>query len=519
MSPKKRRSFLLPGWFILALLLSPFGSSLVTAEPPPTAEQPPVEKGVAWLPENKWRNSDGSYNWQGIESDLNDIQNAGITWVRVIFYENAPPSYFAQLVTRMKAHNLKILVRVMKSYPANDLGNATQQANYKAWLANVVNTYRNDIRYWEIHNEPNLSHYWNIDHAPGSDPVQYNQAVQRYLKHLENSYVTIKAIDPSLNVLIGGLSEWYVERYMDQLIAQNAHQFFDIMGYHPYGRNPDLAVGRVHALKAKMAQDPDLVNKVIWVTEVGFHTVPDWQFTAPGYVPDEETKADYLMQTMQRLTMIPGVASPLFWFNFSEGASGVSGFGLVTKNKATMQTTYHPAYYAWKDLWVTRFLAILHPVADSYVNSAYPNSNYGASSQMRVNHAEQAMQVAYMKFDLSSYAGVRLYKTRLKVQVVNGPGSGSTSTQRVRIGYNAVWNELNLNYNNRPVLNGTSIGSLSNTTIPTWYYIWINYVPIQSLAGGMLTLGMTADAPSDELRFHSKESQTPPQLLLYYTLN
>jgi hypothetical protein len=513
MSLKKIGSFVLPGLFILVLLLSPFASA------PVVAEQPPVEKGVAWLPENKWRNADGTYNWQGIESDLTDIQNAGITWVRVIFYENAPSSYFAQLVTRIKAHNLKILVRVMKSYPANDLGNATQQANYKTWLSGVVTTYRNDIRYWEIHNEPNLAKYWNIDHQPGSDPTQYALSVQNYIKHLQNSYVTIKAIDPTLNVLIGGLSEWYVERYMDQLIAQDAHQFFDMMAYHPYGRNPDLAIGRVHALKAKMALDPDLVNKVIWITEVGFHTELEWKYTAPGWVPDEDTKADYLLQTMQRLSTIPGVASPLFWFNFSEWESTRSGFGLVIKDRVTLQATYQPAYYAWKELWVTKFLAILNPVADSYVNSAYPNANYGASSQMRVNNAAQAVQIAYMRFDTSAYANVTLYKTRLKIQTVNGPGSGSAETQRVKIAYNAVWNESTINYTNRPALNASPIGSLSNTTIPTWYYMWLNYTPLQNLIGGMVTLGMDSNGASDELRFHSKESQTPPQLLLYYTTN
>jgi hypothetical protein len=511
MSPKKLCSLILPGIVILALLLSLGGGG------PAQAQSVPVEKGVAWLPENKWKNADGSYNWQGIESDLQDIQNAGITWVRVIFYENESPAYFAQLVSRIKAHNLKILVRVMKSYPANDLGNATQQANYKTWLAGVVNTYRYDVQYWEIHNEPNLSHYWNINHQPDSDPVQYGLAVQNYVRHLQNSYVTIKGVDPTLKVLIGGLSEFLVSRYMDELIRLNADPYFDLMAYHPYGRNPDLAMKRMDELRAKMATDPEMAVKPIWITEVGYHTELEWKTTAPGYVPDEETKADYLMQTMQRLSTTPGVAAPLFWFNFSEAESSRNGFGLVRKDRVTLQTTYLPAYYAWKDLWVTKFIAILTPVADSYVSSRYPNANYGSWLQMRVNNATQAIEIAYLQFDTSAYAGVNLYKARLKVQTVNETGSGSTATQRVRIGYNAVWSENTVNYNNRPVLNSTPIGSLSNTTLPTWYYIWVNYVPIRNQLGGLLTLGMDSDGASDQLRFHSKESPTPPQLLLYYT--
>src|SRR3990172_7264847 len=39
-------------------------------------------KGVIWRIEHKWATESG-YNWAGIESDLQDMSNAGIGWVRI----------------------------------------------------------------------------------------------------------------------------------------------------------------------------------------------------------------------------------------------------------------------------------------------------------------------------------------------------------------------------------------------------------------------------------------------------
>ena len=150
---------------------------------------------------------------------------------------------------------------------------------------------------------------------------------------------------PSATVLIGGLSEWTVERYMDALFTTDAHLYFDVMSFHPYGSNPDAAVSRFNSFKTKMNSDPDYASKPIWVTEIGFNTT--WS-NLPGHVSSEQQKADYLAETMPRL-YAAGAQLPIFWYNLHENENA-SGFGLTLKDSATLQTQYFPAFYAYRDM-------------------------------------------------------------------------------------------------------------------------------------------------------------------------
>src|SRR3954451_3513806 len=167
-------------------------------------------KAVIWRPEDKWKTSSG-YNWDAIESELQDMRNAGITWARIFYRQSEPVAFLDQLIPLAGQYNVKIVLVLLKTDPAKDLGTPTQQATYRTWLSNLVNRYKGSVRYWEIENEENLSSDrnvdsgWHIDQTDGSDPVAYAAAVASYLEVLKQAYTTIKAIDPTLQVLIGGL--------------------------------------------------------------------------------------------------------------------------------------------------------------------------------------------------------------------------------------------------------------------------------------------------------------------------
>ena len=87
-------------------------------------------------------------------------------------------------------------------------------------------------------------------------------------------------------------------------------------------------------------------GKPIWVTEIGFNT--SWTNRA-GYVSTEQEKADYLVQTMQRLRAA-GASGPLFWWTLHE-SSTATGFALEVKDKyGSLVPRYLPAFYAFRDL-------------------------------------------------------------------------------------------------------------------------------------------------------------------------
>jgi hypothetical protein len=209
----------------------------------------------------------------------------------------------------------------------------------------MVNRYKYWVKHWQIHNEPNLHYEWNIDEATGSNQTSYAASVRRYVEHLKDAYEVVKANDPAATVLFGGLSEWRVERYMDVLVTTDAYRYFDVMAFHPYGYNPDRALSRFNSFESKMNLNPNFEVKPIRVTEMGFNT--SWSNKA-GFVTSEQTKADYLGQTLPRLRDA-GAQPPIFWYTLHENDSA-PGYGLTIKDKATLRTQYLPAYYRYRDL-------------------------------------------------------------------------------------------------------------------------------------------------------------------------
>jgi SAM-dependent methyltransferase len=254
-----------------------------------------VAKGIVWRkPAEHWRN-----DLAGIESDLRDMKAGNVDWARLDLYHSEDPDpVFDRIVRSARGHGIRLLVVVHKPRPYKDLGTESERAEHKAWLGGVVRRYKYHVKHWEVMNEPNLHYEWSIDESPHSDAAQYGTSVQRYVAHLKDSYQTIKAADPGAAVLFGGLSEWTVERYMDALLTTDAYRYFDIMSFHPYGRDPGRVLGRFESFRSKLAQNRSYAAKPVWVTEIGFNT--SWTNKA-GYVSSEERKAEYLALTMRRL--------------------------------------------------------------------------------------------------------------------------------------------------------------------------------------------------------------------------
>ena len=302
----------------------------------------PGGKGVALRPFVQYWGS----NRAGMDSDFVDVKAGGINWTRIdLFYTASPDPNFDYAVQSAKAHGINVLITVHKTPPETDLGTDADRAVYRAWLGQMVDRYKYHVKYWAIHNEPNLHYEWNIDDNAGSNQTAYEASVARYVRHLRDGYETVKSKDPTAVVLFAGLSEWTVERYMDALIKTDAYRYFDIMPFHPYGRNPDIVLSRFNSFKGKMNLNSNYSRKPIWVTEIGFNT--SWSNKA-GYVTSEQIKASYLAQTLPRLKAA-GAQLPIFWYTLHENED-VGGFALERKNKVTLQTTYLPAYYSYRDV-------------------------------------------------------------------------------------------------------------------------------------------------------------------------
>lgn len=310
-------------------------------------------KGVAWHMGDWYSTTLGGYDKEGMKMDLDNMKAAGITWMRTSAGPNTCSltslqntgtcSFYDWLIPELKSRGINWLPTVQKNGAApKDLGTEQDRQTYKDWLSRFVTRYKDDLKYWEIHNEPNSHYFWNIDENDATSSA-YAQSVSNYVEHLRDSYTTIKAVDPNLMVVSAGLSQWKSDPFMDKMIELGADQYLDIFGYHPYSdQGPDGVMGEINKVKNKLASSSNWAAKPIWVTELGF------QLNAyPGFVSSEQQKADYIVQTWNRLKD-GGINLPiiLYVYSFAPPAN------IVDIDKAAHTTTFRPAYDAYKNLWM-----------------------------------------------------------------------------------------------------------------------------------------------------------------------
>lgn len=138
------------------------------------------------------------------------------------------------------------------------------------FVSNVVARYRGRFSAVEIWNEEN-SGLW------GETPNAAD-----YLPLLKCSSATVKTVDPSVKVAIGGLSGVPIP-YLRQIYEGGGKDAFDIMNIHPYSfpRPPEGDLDRrLDELRALMAEFGD-ADKEIWMTEFGWPT-PEPGLDVPG---------------------------------------------------------------------------------------------------------------------------------------------------------------------------------------------------------------------------------------------
>ena len=83
----------------------------------------------------------------------------------------------------------------------------------------------------------------------------------------------------------------------------------------------------------------------------------------------------------------------------------------------------------------------LTATADSYVTSAATGTNFGTGVMLGVDNSP--VEVTYLKFDLSAYAGRTLDSATLQLRTA---GSGSTGKQNVKLVANDSWTETGITY-------------------------------------------------------------------------
>ena len=270
---------------------------------------------------------------QDVERAAQLMQDAGIQAVRMDFnWDMLNPTRdewkfqdYDAVVKIVRAHDLEFLGIIdyvswwassaqdsndwrvrLYSEPLNDY-------DYARYTYEVVEHFKNDVRVWQIWNEPNTEGFWK----PKPNPT-------RYVSLLQEAYLAAKYADPNAVIIFAGMSSNGIEGNDDSGLASNfiehaynagARGYFDAMAIHPYM----LPNGGIETLRAKISATRAVMNQFgdekipLWLTEIGVPSDAPWWATAP--LQSEDDVANWLQLVYTKLW---DLTPTIFWYQLQD---------------------------------------------------------------------------------------------------------------------------------------------------------------------------------------------------------
>lgn len=294
---------------------------------------------------------------KSLKKTIRLMHEAGVGWVRLDFlWEDIEPrqgdfafAKYDRLVSLLKKQGIQILG--ILHYSANWASacgewNCPPKDNqlFVNYAQKVIGRYKNDVKYWELWNEPDSVTYW-----------KQQDSLKSYCVLLKEVYLAAKKIDPDCKILNGGLANGLSS--INHLYDNGAREYFDILNIHFFqnplhGKNMIKSVTSFSKLAYKiMARNGDQ-DKKIWITEIGCPgvkpglKVENWWL---GKNPSEVQQAVWVRQVYQELLKDDHVEK-IFWAFFRDTKkhwdNGVDYFGLVRWNY-----TPKPAFKAYQKVY------------------------------------------------------------------------------------------------------------------------------------------------------------------------
>ncbi len=241
------------------------------------------------------------YDEAELEQALALIEAGGFRWVRQTFpwadIEAHANQYdwaaWDRIVTAVREHNLN-LIAVLDTSPgwtqpdpeaANRYAPPQEMADFGRFAQAFAQRYRDEINYYQIWDESNLSPHWGGAYV---DPAGYARL-------LREGYIQVKTADPTSFILTAGLApsteggpiNLNEVAFLQGLYAAGARDCFDVVAIKPYGfyTGPDdrrVDVGILNFSRAQLVREVMVANgdegKALWAVEYGWNALPpDWQ--------------------------------------------------------------------------------------------------------------------------------------------------------------------------------------------------------------------------------------------------
>lgn len=195
--------------------------------------------------------------------------------------------------------------------------------NWKNFIRTVVSRYKNQVKVWEVWNEPDSPDYLILNNP------------QTYIPILETAFREIKQIDPTATVLVGGLS-WPNVDFARDLYEKSGK--FDALAFHIYSCNDYFASGNFSSIEGDLLRLKEVVSKYkggrkAWITELGCSTSNHLS---------ESQQAEYLKKIIPYLFNLGFIEKILLYNirNYNYGDSYEDNFGLLTSDLSPRASWY-----------------------------------------------------------------------------------------------------------------------------------------------------------------------------------
>lgn len=327
-----------------------FGLFLITMHCQSYAKDSPFGIGTFWAWNDDWNNYMYK-NEKDIQRSMDALKDLNVSIIRNEFSWNEIETQkgifefkrYDFIVHICRENNVAVLG--ILGYTAPWTGHQWNSAPpdetlFLKYVETVVSRYKDSVQYWEFWNEPDSSSYWN---------PQDN--MKEYTRLLKKVYVTIKKINPSAVVVLGGLTNapYYS---LKRVLSNGGGNYFDIVNIHPYV-NPDKNKGIQHiqSLLGNVTKELEKkgLYKKIWLTEIacpGANQIPACAWWL-GECQSEVQQEDFLKKVYSLLSQYENVEK-IFWSMLRDTRhfnDGIDSFGLLR-----WDYTPKPAYFAYKKI-------------------------------------------------------------------------------------------------------------------------------------------------------------------------
>ena len=215
-------------------------------------------------------------------ADLQNVRDSGSKTARFFMFTTNDPSQFDGPVAELAAIGVKP-VFVVVGDPAAPPSGAAAVAKYAQFVGGAAAHFRGRAAGWEVWNEEDAPKWWAG--MPPLDEDHPDRDASQYVPLLQATYAAVKAADPSVPVVLGGLTG-NDYKFVQSVYDNGGAGSFDVVATHtdtgcaissPYGYYRDTPGGpisqwaflgyrSVHDVMAAHGEG----DKQIWLTEMGW---------------------------------------------------------------------------------------------------------------------------------------------------------------------------------------------------------------------------------------------------------